>query len=88
MLHKWRNGERGGPIGQDITSNPFGSAFNKIVNVLQYLMKNLYLRLLLASLLIVQKADISRINGHNVLSFFMYLHIPLQILYVVLINYG
>lgn len=77
VLHQWRNGKRWRSIGHDKTDNPLYIAFKKIVYSIHYSAENLDLRFLLTSLLLIQITDIFRINGHNVLSSFMYLHCPL-----------
>jgi hypothetical protein len=77
MLHKLRNGERWRPVGQNESDYPLRLAFNELVNTLQYFLQNLLLRFILVGLLLIQLADVCRIDGNDVLSFFMYLHCSL-----------
>ena len=75
MPHKWRDGERRRPVGQDATDYPLCLAIKKIVYLFQYCTTNLFMRLLLSSLMQIQLANIVPIDGHDVLSFYMCLHI-------------
>ena len=74
VFHKWCDGERRRTIGHDATDYPLYLAIKKIVYLFQHCTTNLMLRLLLASLLLIQTTNIFKIDGNDVLSFYMCLH--------------
>ena len=78
MLHQWRNGERRRSVRHDATDYPLYFAIKKIVYLFQHCTTNIILRLLLASLLLIQTTNIVKIDGNDVLSFYMCLHCSLH----------
>ena len=77
VFYEWRDGECRRTVGHDAADYPLYLTIKKIVYLFQYCTTNLILRLLLPSLLLIQTTNIFKIDGNDVLSFYMRLHCSL-----------